>query len=80
MKFCPECDNLLGSKNKTLFCRTCGLSFEIKDIEKKDYLLIKQMKNDESELKPYILKKEEQKRNIANEYRRAYEDYFASSD
>ena len=80
MKFCPDCNNLLMSKNKKVFCKTCGKSFEVKPDEKTDYMLKKKIPREDLEFKPYVLKNDSRKRNGVMEYRKAYEDYFSSSE
>lgn len=80
MKFCPECNNLLISKNKTVFCKTCGMSFEVKPNEKSEFILVKKMNNDDKDLEPFVLKNDSRKRSNASDFRKAYEDYFVSSE
>lgn len=46
MRFCLECDNLLMSKDKKLFCKNCGKSFEIEPNNKTDYMVIKHIRHD----------------------------------
>ena len=79
MKFCPECNNLLMSKKGKIFCKTCEKIFEVKPNEKNDYMLIKKIDHDDSDFNPFILKNVNQKP-LATDYRKAYEDYFSSSE
>ncbi|MBN1802582.1 MAG: hypothetical protein JW891_13805 [Candidatus Lokiarchaeota archaeon] len=68
------------SKNKKLYCKTCNMFFEVKLDQKEDYMMIKVMKPEESDLTPYVLKTNPRKNNYSSEYRKAYEDYFSGSE
>ncbi len=80
MKFCPECENMLISKNKKLYCKTCDLLFEVNLDKKQDYMMTKVMKPEESDLSPFVLKDNARKSDYTSEYRKAYEDYFTGSE
>jgi len=68
------------SKKGKIFCKTCEKIFEVQPNEKRDYVLIKTINHDDSDLKPFILKNNTQKQLATNDYRKAYEDYFSSSE
>lgn len=79
MRFCPECDNILIPKNKKLYCKACDKEFDLgKDQE--DYKIIKTIKHDEKELAPIVVKDRILGERISGEDRKAWEDYFGSSE
>lgn len=79
MRFCPECDNILIPKSKKLYCKACDKEFDLgKDQE--DYKIIKTIRHDEKESAPIVVKDRILGERISGEDRKAWEDYFGSSE
>ena len=79
MKFCPDCDNLLMSKDKKFYCKVCDKLFEINPNAKHEYLLVKKVNYDGVEEEPFVVKNDSLGSDAPNEYRKAYEDFFSQS-
>ncbi len=80
MKFCSNCNNMLIPKNGALICRVCNQEFNLQNIDKGEYKLVKKIAHDVSESEPIIIKTELKNKIITLQDRSAYEDYFASFD
>ncbi|MFX0042368.1 MAG: hypothetical protein ACFE8L_05615 [Candidatus Hodarchaeota archaeon] len=79
MRFCPECDNILIPKSKKLYCKACDKEFDLgKDQE--EYKIIKTIRHDEKESAPIVVKDRISGERISGEDRKAWEDYFGSSE
>ena len=79
MRFCTECDNILIPKSKKLYCKACDKEFDLgKDQE--EYKIIKTIKHDEKESAPIVVKDRISGERISGEDRKAWEDYFGSSE
>ena len=55
MRFCPNCENLLITKNKKLYCRTCEVYFEMNDDIQKENITVKTIKHDEKDFDPVMI-------------------------
>jgi len=75
MRFCPECENFLVPLKGALYCRTCEKSYKLSSEDKNNYVIIKNLANDDMEPK-IISKKASENIKISKEDREAYEDYF----
>jgi DNA-directed RNA polymerase subunit M/transcription elongation factor TFIIS len=79
MRFCPECDNILIPKSKKLYCKACDKEFDLGN-DQEEYKIIKTIKHDEKESAPIVVKDRISGDRISGEDRKAWEDYFSSSE
>lgn len=78
MHFCPNCENMLWPRRKKLYCKICNDEFDLKT-NKNDYKLSKIIRHNESEREPIIIENA-QKDQMSEEDRKAYEDFFYTSE
>ena len=78
MRFCPNCDNMLVPRKKTLYCKVWNDEFNFR-ISKDDYNLITVLNQDKNEMSPIIIKTPKRDR-ISEDDRKAYEEYFGKSE
>jgi DNA-directed RNA polymerase subunit M/transcription elongation factor TFIIS len=78
VRFCPNCSNLLIPKNKKLYCKACEEFFDLEQQE--DYRIIKKIVHDEKESAPIIIKESFKGEKISQSDRKAFEEYFGSSE
>ena len=76
MRFCTKCDNLLLTKEGKLFCRTCNAFSEVPSNIKQEYVIVKAIKHENSDLGPIIVKDKSNGNNISHEDRKAREEFF----
>lgn len=79
MRFCENCGNMLIPKSGKLFCKACEEEFELGK-DKESYKIVKKIHHDENETAPIIIKEGLRGERISEGDRRAYEDYFGSSE
>ena len=79
MRFCDNCGNMLIPKDKKLYCKACEEEFELGS-DKESYKIQKKIHHDENESAPIVVKEGLKGERISNGDRRAYEDYFRSSE
>ena len=80
MKFCPNCNNILLPHNKKLFCKACMEEFDIDTEQLEEYKIIKNIKHDEKELTPIIIRNNRSAEKISEEDRKAHEELFINND
>lgn len=79
MRFCENCGNMLVPKNGKLYCKACDEEFDLGK-NKEDYKIQKKIKHDEKETAPIVIKEGIRSERISGEDRKAYEEYFGSSE
>ena len=76
MRFCSKCDNLLLTKEGKLYCRSCNAFFEAPPDVQKEYVLVKEIKHEDNDFGPIIVKVSTNKSKISQEDRKAREEFF----
>ena len=80
MKFCPDCDNILIPRSKKLFCKACGVEFELNGTDSEEYKIIKTIPHDEKEIAPIIIKDGLKGEKISEQDRKAFEEFFSGGE
>ncbi|MFX0034174.1 MAG: hypothetical protein ACFE9I_00860 [Candidatus Hermodarchaeota archaeon] len=80
MRFCPNCDNILIPRDGKLFCKACEVEFKLDTSNPEDYTIKKSIKHDEKEAAPIIIKEGLKGEKISAQDRKAYEEFFGSSE
>jgi len=80
MRFCDTCGNMMVPRNGKLYCKACEEEFELDPTREEDYKIAKKIRHDEKEAAPIIVKEGLKSQRISDRDRKAWEDYFGSSE